>query len=83
MEEKKFYKLCDKIEELPDDFTKGYYPTVEELENHKVQDNLEEYLPIILYISKNPYKDKYVENEEEYQKSVKYCRDLVSKFKLS
>ena len=83
MKEEKFYVVLDKVEKIKDkDVTEGYFPTIEEIESHDVLNNQELYLPIIAYMAQDPFKDSDndAKNTVEYKASVKYCKDLLTKF---
>lgn len=83
MKEEKFYDVLDKVEKIKDeDVTEGYFPTIEEIESHDVLNNQDLYLPIIAYMAQDPFKDSDndAKNTVEYKASVKYCKDLLTKF---
>ena len=82
MKEEQFYKACDKVDGLPKDFTGGYYPTVEEIKKHNIRNDIKRYLPIIMYFSTNPYSGTDKEDEEEYIKTVTYCKNLLNEIEL-
>lgn len=82
MKEEQFYKVCDKVDMLPKDFTEEYYPTVEEIKKYNIRNDIKRYLPIIMYFSTNPYSGTDIEDEEEYIKTVAYCKNLLDEIEL-
>ena len=85
MKEAKFYEMMDIVDRIAEnDVTEGYYPTIDELESHKVMSDLDTYFPIITYFASDPFTPKKIEgySTNEYKATVKYCKDLLSKIKL-
>ena len=83
MDEEKFYNMCDIVESF-NDVTGGYYPTVEELRAHNVEDNMETSLPFITYFASDPLRRAGSSDAEDkdYQETVKYCKMLMSRVEL-
>ena len=78
MNEREFYTLCDMAEESGDE-TNGYFPTVNELKAHHVEDNLPKFLALLIYFASDPFArlgmpDK---NDPEYRETVKYAKKLL------
>ncbi len=75
--EQKFEDLHAAVEKL-DNFTEGYYPTVKTLKLYNAEDNLEKYLPFLLYLSLDPYADnEEISQREDYREMVKYVKKLL------
>ena len=51
---------------------KHAFPTVEELEEHNVRENIEKYLPYLIY-----YAEIYESDNEEYQRTRQFLRKLL------
>ncbi len=85
IKEKDFYNICDFAEGIKNDFTNGYYPSVQELINKGVENNIDIYLPILAYFSSNPFKRLGMEEaeDEDYKELVRYCSHLISSIPLS
>lgn len=81
MNEEEFYKMCDIVEYFKN-ITHGWYPTVEEMKAYDVPGNIIKYLPILIYFSSDPLKNDMGDEREEYDETVKYCKNLVSKVTL-
>ena len=81
MKEDKFYSYCETIEEINSP-TGDYFPTVEQLESHKVKEKIDRYLPILIYFAGDPYKevkdDMDLDYKDEYDKTVAYAKEIVS-----
>ena len=63
--------------------TDGYYPTVEDLKAHGVEENAEKYRVILAYYASDPLtrtKHEYA-NDQPYKDVVRYCKMLM--YKLS
>lgn len=54
---------------------RNLFPTIEELKAHKVEENLEKYLPYLLFY----YKRRIRTKDPEYAKSMAFLRDLLKK----
>ncbi len=84
MTENEFYGMCDALEDSTN-LTDGYYPTVEELKEKGVEEDVERYAPILLYFSSDPFTrekiDGYTTNE--YKEMVQYCKELVGRIELT
>lgn len=80
MTEENFYDLEDKVEEL-NDVTSGYYPTVEELKKNHVDTHPEQFIPILLYFSEDPFKrNKRVEKDNpDYKELVTFSKKTLYK----
>ncbi len=76
MTEEKFYEICDKIDEIPNTITDGYFPTVAEMEAHDVKNKIDYYINLLAYYASNPYKEEMKDNEE-YNNTVKYANELL------
>ena len=50
------------------------FPTVEEMKEHHVAENLETYFPYLLFYYNNQLETK----DEEYLRSFQYIRDLIN-----
>lgn len=85
MNEKTFYDLCDKADELNGDLSLGYFPTIEELEKHDVSNNFEKFAPVIIYFASNPFsRSESLDAEDpDYLKTVKYCKKILANIELS
>ena len=86
--EKKFYEICDIMEELAKENpnrTNDYFPTIEVIKLHRMDQKVEEYLPFLAYFSSNPLKNTPMEDDErkEYEAMVKYVKELISKIELA
>ena len=83
MKEKDFYRLCEIVEDMGD-IVNEYYPTVEELKAHRVQERIEKFLPLLAYYAADPFKDTDSENnmQEDYKETVKYCKKLLYTLEL-
>lgn len=79
MKEKELYKISEMVEEAMDDLTEGWYPSVEELDDHKVVENPEKYVAILSYFASNPFKRLGLVSaeEEDYKQTVKHCKQLL------
>ena len=78
IKEADFNLMCDIMDEL-DDVTEGYFPTVEELSSHNVEENIQEFLPILTYFASDPFKRQGLPDvdNEEYKGTVSYCKRLL------
>ncbi len=78
VKESEFLKMCDIVDELRT-LTDGYYPTVDELKAHKVEENIEKYLLILVYYANDPLTRAGSDTckEEDYKETVSYCKRLV------
>ncbi|MBP3279323.1 MAG: hypothetical protein J6M44_10250 [Butyrivibrio sp.] len=85
MKESAFYDVIDKMEEIDVDTTKGYYPTIADLEEYKVEQDIDLFLPILAYYASDPFKRMNIkpDNPNEYKATVKYCKDVLSRIKLT
>ena len=58
-------------------FRMGYrYPTVEEMESHKVRENIKEYLPYLVYYLPETGVYKPDPSDKEFARTRKYIMDL-------
>ena len=72
--EDKFYELCDKVDNItPADFPYDYIPKIQELQQLKVEEHLDQHLPYLLYLSNNPF------GTSESAELTKYIKGLLSK----
>ena len=80
----KFDQMIEKVETLSEGetpFTAGYYPSIEELENLEVENNIEKYLSLLIYFSNNPYGgDPEIGIREDYRDMVKYTKSMLYRF---
>ena len=89
MKEKTFYGILDECEAIRGkvNLTKGYFPLVEELTatGVNIEDNLDNYAPLILYFATDPFKEEDLlqENRENYRNTVNFCKDLALKIPLT
>jgi hypothetical protein len=79
-----FYKKMEIGEKLSEqDVTEGWFPTVEEMETHKVAEHLTDdgYLPLAIYFSGDPFKDMETKMDaftlRSYKDTVKYCKQIL------
>ncbi|MBO4847219.1 MAG: hypothetical protein J5525_13115 [Lachnospiraceae bacterium] len=80
VKEDAFYNLCDAAESVDSRLLGNYFPTVEELIAHKIDQFPARFLPTIVYFAQDPYKDKEMSDEarEEYDKTVQYLKKFIS-----
>ena len=80
VKESDFLKMCDIVNELRE-FTDGYYPTVEEMKAHKVEENIEKYLLILVFFAEDPLtKLGHASSQEaDYKETVSFCKRLIYK----
>ena len=73
-----FMKLLDIVEEF-NEVTNGYFPTVEELKAHKVEEHINEFLPILAYFASNPFERMGIDKKDDarYKETVSYCKRLA------
>ena len=85
MKEAVFYDVLDQMEGIDYDITNGYYPTITDLEEYRVKEDMNLFLPILAYFASDPFKRAGVraESPNEYMATVKYCKDIISKVKLT
>lgn len=80
MEESKFYDICDAMEKV-EVTTDHYFPTVEEIKEHDVENNLEKYLPMLIFFSEDPFAREGIEldefEEKEYKEMVSYVKRII------
>lgn len=81
IKEKEFYRMCDIVEDMGD-VVNEYYPTVEELEEHRVRERIDKFLPLLAYYAADPFADLEIHTEPDYQKTVKYCKKLLYTLEL-
>lgn len=83
MTEQNFYRMLD-IAEAFNDVSEGYYPTVEELKAHDVENNIDKFLVILAYFASDPFTKQDIEgkHDEEYLKTVKYSKKLLYNYSL-
>lgn len=73
--------ICDYFENEKADMTDGWFPTVEELKNHNVEDKFLKFMSIICYFSIDPFKKiEHPDKEDfDYKETVKYCKKILYK----
>ena len=78
MKEEDFEILLD-IAEGFGNLTEEYYPTVKELEDHNVKENINSFLVIVAYFASDPFKRNHVDpvDPEDYKETVSYCKHLL------
>lgn len=78
MTEEEFYNLEDKVDELGD-VTSGYYPTVEELKKSHVDIHPEQFIPILLYFSEDPFKrnGRIEKDNPDYRELVTFSKKTL------
>ena len=83
MKESEFYEILDKVERL-NDATDGYYPTVEELKMHGIEESPTKFVPIIAYFSADPFNKQDIEckSSKDYLELVDYCKKLLPTIEL-
>lgn len=81
MKEDKFFEMCDIMEEEAEMAYDKYFPTVDEIKSHNVEQNLEKYLPMLLYFSNDPFEKEGIEldeNEQDaYYEMIDYVNELI------
>lgn len=80
-----FYDILEFVEDLKQDYTCGYYPTVEEFEAQHLTDDMEKVLPLLAYFASDPFKKMGLseQDDEEYKRFVDYSKKLISKIELT
>lgn len=83
IEESKFFQILDKYESKQvEPFDDGYYPSIEEI-NKYLNEKGElstKIIDFLVYFNQNPYKgNKIYDNDEEYQKTLKYIDTILKK----
>ncbi len=83
--ESDFYKVCDYVDGINKDITNGYYPSVDELKEKNIENDIRLFLPIIAYYGSNPFKRLGLEEADfdSYKELVKYCETLLSSIQLT
>ena len=73
--------ILEAVEKI-DNVTNGYFPTVEDLENHNVNKDIVGNLFVLAYYASNPFQRLSLPEAEDadYKETVKYCRNLLYKF---
>ena len=76
--ENDFFYMCDVVDMIPPMEDK-YFPRIEELKKHNVEDNLDNFLPMLIYYSNDPLKNTDMDTvtKEEYRKSIKYIKKII------
>ena len=66
------------------DATKGFFPTVEELDNMNISSKVEKHLAILEYYASDPLKDidEDYKNSNDYKNLVEYCNELIKTLKV-
>lgn len=78
MNELEFYKMVDVIGMLTkQNITRGWYPTMGEINAFNIEENMDRYTPLVIYFANDPLSNM-LEEKEEYDEIVKYCKKLVS-----
>lgn len=84
IKETEFYKICDKVdatiepinEKLEKDGGIPYFPTVSELKEHHVEENVKKYLSFLIFLNNNPYNL----DTDEARETIAYSRHLLKKY---
>ena len=72
--EKKFYDLCDMVEDIDDSvFPYEYIPSIEEIQSLKINEHIEEHLPYLVYLSNDPF------GTEESGELARYIKRLLQR----
>ena len=85
VEEKRYYDILEAVDEIDKRFAGQYFPTIQELEIHKVKENIDRFMPLIAYFASDPYKDVEWDEEDtrvKYKATVKYLKDIANNAKL-
>lgn len=90
MTEDRFNMFLDIADGLSDE-TDGYFPTVDEMMRHHVEEDIKKrndrYTPILIYLSSDPFSDTYRGRNdgvgEDYRDAVKYARDVLYRYEYS
>lgn len=79
MKQELFFITLDAVDEVDRDITKGYFPTVEELEQAEADSNDEDWVEFLAFYANNPLADfKMTPSEKvDYKKTVSYCKRLL------
>lgn len=83
MKENEFYDICDKVECLKD-ATDGYFPTVDELKAHGVEEDASNFVHLIAYFASDPFNRDDIEckNTKDYKELVDFCKKILPTIKL-
>lgn len=72
IKENDFFKMLDAVDKM--NVQSKYFPTVSELKEAGVENNIPKYAPYLYYLSEDP-----LDNESQaYKETVKYCRALLT-----
>jgi len=84
MRESKFYGICDAVEEINENITDDYVPTVSDIDGNVAAYGIEEQVEIISYFASNPFKRQgnSLANDYEYKKTVAHCMELLNQVQL-
>lgn len=84
MKEEDFYDMLDIVETIMD-VTNGYFPTVEEMEEKNMRENMNDYLIAIAYFASDPFNrcDREPDDMASYKETVAYCQQLLLEYKPS
>lgn len=84
MAEDRFIEMCEFMTAKNfGDPADGYYPTVEELKAHNVEENVEKYKYFLAFLANDPYADTCIASEEEYIETVRYCKKVINNYALT
>ncbi len=71
-----FEEKLDIVERISKDTTRGWYPTVAQMREHGVEEDLEKFSYLILFFASNPFN---LPDDKEYKETVSYCTSLSRK----
>lgn len=79
MRAEEFDRLYETWDQNNMDITNGYYPTVTELKQYSVENQLEKYANILTYFASDPFSKLYPSRskDEDYQEMVNYCNKIL------
>lgn len=82
---KEFERLNDRIDGINEDVTDGYYPTVSELTASHVDRHPENFIPLLLYFSGDPFGklEKDEAENEDYKQLVSFSKRLLYSLNLA
>lgn len=81
IEKKELDKLLKNVESIPKNFTNGFYPQIEELEEFAKENIL--LIPIVLYFSRDPYSENaQISEKPDYKASVDWCKNYIESVKI-
>ena len=80
MKETDFYNMLEITEQMEAYDGTNYYPTVEDIKEY--ESDIKKHLPMLFFFANDPYRDINVENKSEYNRMVKYVKELIAGIKL-